>query len=105
MTVLWSDIPLEIAEEWPNCETPDCFLKQCKWAAGLPLCYPCAEKHFGRSRMRHVWELTHPGRVWKDPKYKEFDGHRYMADYFSRLSERYERMKQYREDKQRNGGW
>jgi hypothetical protein len=103
--ILWTAAAeIDILTEWPNCETPDCFLKQCTWA-GLPHCYPCCEKDLGRPRMQRIWEATHPEYVWKEPKFKEGDGHRWMADYFSRLSERYERMKNYKEDKQRNGGW
>lgn len=91
----WDDqMDREELAEWPNCETPDCMLKQCTWA-GVPLCYPCAENKLGRQHLIERWIHTHT-QPWLSPPYAEGQGHQWWANYFSRLAERYERMKQRR---------
>ena len=44
---------------WPNCGTPDCPNKTCRWSL-LPLvCFPCGSLILGRGVMIIRYNLTH----------------------------------------------
>jgi hypothetical protein len=50
--------------DWPNCATPDCQFKSCRWA-GLGLCYGCSVFAIGRKEMDRRYDATRlPSGEW-----------------------------------------